>query len=268
MPNAPNPNRQSPISNLLLYRFASLGDPGLLHAVTTRHGGVSPPPWATLNLGGSVKDDPQAVSLNHERLCAALGIQCTSLVTAHLTHSATVAVATAAHRESMFPATDGLVTATPGVYLIMRYADCVPVLLFDPIRRAVGLVHAGWRGTLALVTQRTAQAMIDTFGCQAADIRAAIGPSIGPCCYEVGDEVATQTRAVFDGAAAVLLPRGPRRVHLDLWAANRVQLEAIGVTQVETAALCTACHVNDYFSHRAEAGRTGRFAAVIGLRTI
>jgi YfiH family protein len=156
-------------------------------------------------------------------------------------------------------------TDAPGVYLIMRYADCVPVLFFDPVRRAVGIAHAGWRGTLALVAQRTALAMVDQFGCAPANIRAAIGPSIGPCCYEVGDEVVAETRTVFGDEADSLLPPGPRRRHLDLWAANRAQLHAIGLQHLETAEICTSCHVEDYFSHRAEAGRTGRFGAMIGL---
>lgn len=266
-PQSPIPSLQSPVSPLPLFRFPSLlGYPDLVHAVTTRHGGVSQPPWATLNMGGSVKDDPAAVDENHDRVCAALGVRRDHLVTAYLTHSANVAVAAQADRGGKFTDTDALITADPETYLILRFADCVPVLLFDPVRRVVGIVHAGWRGTLALVTQRAAQAMTARFGSAVGDIRAAIGPSIGPCCYEVGDEVVAQTRAVFRAEADGLLHPNGARYHLDLWAANRAQLAAIGVDQVETAEVCTACHVADYFSHRAERGRTGRFSAVIGLR--
>ncbi|MCW5883278.1 MAG: peptidoglycan editing factor PgeF [Anaerolineae bacterium] len=253
--------------DLPLLRFASFpADDGLAHAVTTRHGGVSQPPWATLNLGGSVHDDPAAVDENTERMCAALGVPRASLVTAYMVAGNRVAVATAEHGGQPFRETDALVTATPGVFLTLRYADCVPVLLVDPLRRAVGIAHAGWRGTLALVAQRTALTMMSEFDCRAEDIRAAVGPSIGPCCYEVGDEVVAQTQAVFAGQADDLLTRRASRVHLDLWQANRLQLKAVGVGQVEVAGICTRCHTDDYFSHRGEGGRTGRFGAVIGYR--
>lgn len=257
----------TPTIDLPLLRFGSFpADDGLVHAVTTRHGGVSQPPWATLNLGGSVHDDPAAVHENTERVCAALGVPRAALVTAYMVAGNRVAVAGAEHRGQPFRETDALVTATPGVFLTLRYADCVPVLLVDPLRRAVGIAHAGWRGTLALVAQRTAQTMMAEFGCRAEDIRAAVGPSIGPCCYEVGGEVVTQTKAVFAGQADGLLKAGVTRAHLDLWQANRLQLEAVGVSQVEVAGICTRCHSDDYFSHRGEGGRTGRFGAVIGYR--
>lgn len=266
-PQSPIPNPQPPISSPPLYRFSSFeDDPRLVHAVTTRHGGVSQAPWATLNMGGSVKDDPAAVNENHERVCAALGIPRPHLVTAYLTHSARVAVATQSDRGGKFTDTDALISADTETYLILRFADCVPVLLFDPVRRAVGIAHAGWRGTLGLIAQRAAQAMVERLGCQASDMRAAIGPAIGPCCYEVGDEVVAQTRAVFGGEADRLLQPNTRKYHLDLWAANQAQLAAVGVRRIETAGVCTACHVADFYSHRAERGRTGRFAAIIGLR--
>lgn len=253
--------------DLPLLRFSSFpDDDGLVHGVTTRHGGVSVAPWATLNLGGSVKDDPAAVHENTERMCAAMRVPRSRLATAYMVHGAAVGVAAEADRGRLFRDTDALVTATPDVFLNLRFADCVPVLFVDPERRAVGIAHAGWRGTLSLIAQRTAQVMMAEFGCRPEDLRAAIGPSIGPCCYEVGDEVVAQTRARFGETAAGLLTAGHDRWRLDLWAANRAQLEAVGVRQVETAGICTACHVADYFSHRAEAGRTGRFGAVIGYR--
>jgi YfiH family protein len=249
------------------FRFANLSVyPELLHAVLTRHGGVSQPPWGTLNLGGSVGDDPTAVNANTERMCAALGVARSHLVTAFLTHSDTVAVVSEADWGVRFRDTDALVTASPGVYLALRFADCVPILMYDPVRRVVGMTHAGWRGTLALITQKTARTMMERFGCRPGDLVVGIGPSLGPCCAEMGDEVVAQTRAVFGAEADALLIPGPRKLHLDLWAANRVQLEAIGVRQIEVSDICTVCHVTDYFSHRAEQGKTGRFGAVIGIR--
>lgn len=253
--------------SLPLFHFDRLSAyPELLQAVATRHGGVSQAPWATLNLGGSVGDDPAAVHENHERLCQRLGVGRGHLVTAFLTHSDRVATVSVADRGHRFPDTDALVTDNPGVYLTLRFADCVPILLYDPVRRIVGIVHAGWRGTLALITQKTARVMREVYGAAPNDLVVGIGPSLGPCCAEMGEEVVAQTRAVFGADADALLRPGPRKLHLDLWAANRLQLKALGVRHVETAGICTACHVADYFSHRAERGKTGRFGAVIGLR--
>lgn len=236
----------------------------LVHAVTTRHGGVSVTPWASLNLGGSVGDDPAAVDENHNRMCAALGVQRGHLVTGLMTHGRHVAVVDQTDWGRRLPDTDALVTQTPGVYLALRFADCVPVLFYDPRLQVVGMAHAGWRGTLALIAQATALTMISVFGSRPADIRVGIGPSIGPCCYEVGDDVIAHTQAVFNGNGRVLRQQGVRQ-HLDLWLANRLQLEQVGVRHIETAEICTACHVHDYYSHRAEKGRTGRFGAVIGI---
>ncbi|MFN8482222.1 MAG: peptidoglycan editing factor PgeF [Anaerolineae bacterium] len=250
-----------------LFRFAAFeAVSGLIHGVSQRHGGVSRAPWACLNLGGSVGDAPDAVSANHERLCAALGVPRPALVSSRLVHGSDVAVVGAGQRGTLVPQTDALVTAEPDVYLLVRCADCVPVLMVDPVRRAVGAAHAGWRGTLALVAQKMAQTMADVFGSDPADLRVGIGPSIGPCCYEVRDDVAQATQAAFGDTAASLLPTARGRTTLDLWEANRRQVAALGVQHIAVAGVCTACHVRDYYSHRAEGGRTGRFAAVIGFR--
>jgi YfiH family protein len=162
--------------------------------------------------------------------------------------------------------TDALVTDVPGVFLMLRFADCVPVLFHDPVRQAVGLAHAGWRGTVSHIARATVEKMVDAFGCSPADIRAGIGPSIGPCCYEVGPEVVSAAQKAFPDAPFVLQRGSGERWHFDLWAANHHQLAAAGVTEIELSGLCTACRTDEWFSHRAEGGRTGRLAAVIGLR--
>jgi YfiH family protein len=219
-----------------------------------------------LNTGHTVGDNLEHVRENHERICKALGIRCREMVSPHQVHSATVQVVGAGDRGRVCEGTDALVTDTPGVYLMLRFADCVPVLFYDPVRRAVGLAHAGWRGTVACIARETVRRMVDVFGCRPADIRAGIGASIGPCCYEVGDEVVDAVRAVFPDAPHLLSHQGSGRWHLDLWAANRYQLGLEGVTEIEVAGLCTACRTDEWFSHRAEKGRTGRLGAVIGLR--
>jgi hypothetical protein len=182
-------------------------------------------------------------------------------------HSADVIVAEAPRGARDYLAkADALITDRPEVTLFLRFADCVPILLFDPKRRVVGLVHAGWRGTLSKIVAATVHAMVAQYGCRPADIQAGIGPSIGPCHYAVGPEVVAQARAAFPGKADDLLVPVNNHYHLDLWAANACALRATGVEQIDVSRICTACHTDDFFSHRGEQGRTGRFGALIGLQ--
>jgi YfiH family protein len=145
----------------------------------------------------------------------------------------------------------------------MTYADCVPILLLDPVRRVIGLVHAGWRGTALRIASKTVAAMRHHFGCRPEHVIAAIGPSIGQCCYPVSGEVSAAFRAAY-GDTAEEFHTG---AHLDLWSANRYDLESEGVPchQIENPELCTACNTHTFFSHRAEDGATGRMGACMGL---
>jgi YfiH family protein len=147
----------------------------------------------------------------------------------------------------------------------MRFADCVPILLYDPGRRVVGLVHAGWKGTVARIASAAVQAMRDQWGTQPDEIQAGIGPSIGAHHYSVGPDVITEVEKAFGQDANSLLPAQDGGVQFDLWAANRLVLEQGGVRDIETAGLCTACDLSSWFSHRAEPGGTGRFGAIIAL---
>ena len=160
---------------------------------------------------------------------------------------------------------DAILTNNPQVTLFMRFADCVPILLFDPAQLVVGLVHAGWQGTVKKVVAAAVNAMVDGFGSQPRDIQAGIGPSIGAHHYQVGPQVVEKVRQAFGDHAEDLLPRQGGAVQFDLWAANRILLGQVGVEQIETSNLCTACHVEDWFSHRAENGKTGRFGVLVGL---
>lgn len=260
--------------SLPVYRFEALNaDPTLIHAVFTRLGGVSLPPYASLNLGHSVGDDPSAVRINHNRVWRALGIHRSQTVTCHLTHSADVWVVTAADRGRVVGQGDALITADPGVFLNMRFADCVPLLFHDPVCRAIGLAHAGWRGAVKNVAGAVVQAMVRELGCAPERMTAVIGPAIGSCCYRVGPEVIQAMEASLgqdgttDGASLALFSRrNGQHAHLDLWEANRRQLAAAGVGCIVVAGLCTACHTDHFFSHRAERGHTGRFGVIIGYR--
>jgi len=149
---------------------------------------------------------------NQRRACRALGLEPTHLVNVRQVHSSRVQRVTAADCGRLVGELDALITDEPGVPMILRFADCTPIILYDPVRRALGVAHAGWRGTLSRIAQRTAQAMVQAFGSRPADLLAGVGPSIGACCYEVGPEVAEATRATFGSDAGELLSDGTTAV--------------------------------------------------------
>jgi YfiH family protein len=257
------------IQNLLLYRIQTFDAyPHLNQAIFTRQGGYSQAPFDTLNLGSSVGDDPQAVKKNYEQVCQVVNIRPEQTVSCHLIHSAEILKINGTNRQRMLGKADGLITAVPDIYLSMRFADCTPLIFFDPVRNAVGLTHAGWRGTMQDVAGATVRMMIEQLDCQAKDIIAVIGPAIGPCCYEVGPEVMTAAAENLKDAPSFFTRRNGQRdqAHFNLWEANRRQLAAAGVEQIIQSGLCTACHTDQFFSHRAERGRTGRFGVIVGLR--
>jgi polyphenol oxidase len=163
--------------------------------------------------------------------------------------------------------TDALITDCAGVYLLMRFADCVPIILWDSVHAVVGLVHAGWQGTLKQIIRITVDRMITEYNTQPDVLRAGIGPAIGPCCFQVGPEVVAKVQQTLPDAPGILSPQTVNgHAYLDLWAANRNQLERCGVRQVEIAEKCTCCHQDEFYSHRGSGGRTGRFAVIVGLR--
>jgi YfiH family protein len=253
------------IDGIVLYRFEELSEvKGLSHAVLTRIGGVSQGPYATLNLGHTVGDDLSAVEENHRRALGLLGLRPREVVSPYQVHGARVGVVGRAHLGTVQPATDALVTATLSVPLLMRFADCAPILFFDPVRCVIGMAHAGWRGVAVGSVGVTVRTMVERLDCDPANVWAGVGPTIGPCCYEVGVEVVEAVEAACPPETNVV-HRANGRVHLDLPAAVRAQLRAAGVRRVENAGLCTACRVDEFFSHRAERGRTGRFGIVMGL---
>lgn len=237
------------------------------HAIFTRHGGVSPAPFATLNLSVSVPDQKSRVYANRRRAYGLFGRDTDSVVHAHLVHGAAVARVGRADNGTWLPHVDGLVSDEPGCALTMNYADCAPVFLYDPDHAAVGLGHAGWGGAVRDLPGALVRAMTEHFGSDPARLLAGIGPCIGPCCYEVGEPVVGAVRRAFTDPDSLLLPspNGGERPHFNLAAANRRALARAGVRQIETSGLCTACRADLFFSHRAEKGRTGRFGAILIL---
>ncbi|HET8630599.1 MAG TPA: peptidoglycan editing factor PgeF [Thermomicrobiales bacterium] len=253
-------------------RFALFAGLPLRHGVTRRAPGLHRDGDVSYATGG----DPAAVYANRRRWLAAIGADAADVVAARQVHGARVAAVTAAARgrgaralADALPETDALVTDAPDLPLLLTYADCTPLLLYDPVRHVAGVAHAGWRGTVADVAGATVAALAERYGSRPADLLAGIGPAIGPCCYVVGAEVIGAWDALgLPGDAVVrAVPDRPAQWYFDLPRANRLLLQRAGLLleHIEDAATCTACRVADYFSHRAEHGRAGRFAAVIAL---
>ncbi len=237
------------------------------HAIFTRRGGVSPEPWSSLNMGSTVGDEPDRVRENRRLALATQECDPSSVFDVWQVHGVDVVVATAPRSpETPHIQADAIITNQPRLVLMMRFADCVPILIHDPIRNVVGIVHAGWMGTVRGIVSIAVGAMRKHFQSDPADMLAAIGPSIGPDHYEVGSDVVSQVKQAFGREASKILSDDNEIIRLNLWEANRLLMEQSGVKHIEVAGLCTACHTEDWFSHRAEKGRTGRFGAIIGLK--
>lgn len=236
-------------------------------AVFTRQGGVSPHPWDSLNVGGSIGDDISHVRENRIRSFRALGRATESIHDVWQVHSADVVYAEAPRPlNTPYQKADIILTDKPHVTLFMRFADCTPVMLYDPKKQAIGIVHSGWLGTVRGAAHAAVQAMQERYASDPADLLAAIGPSIGPDHYEIGPDVIAQVKQAFGTDADALLEAHGENIHFDLWKANQVLLQNSGVKQIETAGICTACHTEDWYSHRGEKGKTGRFGAMIAMR--
>ena len=253
-------------NNLRYYSFESLSGE-VTQGIFTRRGGVSSAPWDSLNVGSTVGDDAAHVRENRARLFAALDRPAASIFDAWLVHSDDVLSADSPRGADEPPMkADIILTDKPSVSLFLRFADCVPIFFHDPQRRVVGLAHAGWLGTVRGAARAAIEKMRSRYGCNAADIRACIGPSIGPDHYEIGADVEARVRQAFGNQAEHLLAWRDGVTYFDLWKANRIQLQAMGVREIEVSGVCTACGLDDWFSHRAERGKTGRFGALIALR--
>jgi YfiH family protein len=238
-----------------------LEDPSLIHGFSTRLGGVSSGPYADLNLWYESEDLIQNIQENRKRLATALGIRPRDIATARQTHGDHLLELVRPLEDRSVEA-DGMVTSQPGVFLAVGTADCVPILLWDPKHRVIGAVHTGWKGTQLRIATRAVEKMRDVYKSKPAQIRAAIGPAAGPCCYEVGPEVARGFAREF----LLELPDG--ETHLDMWKANRQQLLDAGLKEenIGTSDLCTICRPDLFFSYRRDLGVTGGMLSIIGLK--
>jgi len=240
-----------------------LAVPGLRHAFSTRHGGVSDGPFATLNLGYHVEDDPARVTENRRRFAAAAGYVPERLITAQQVHGTRLAWVTAADCgrgaldwTSAVPETDGLLTAEPGVPVAILVADCAAVLIADPVRRALALVHAGWRGALGRIASAAVRELVQA-GSRPQNLRAGISPTLCPACLEVSEEIGNTVSAELGETTVDFTQEKP---HLRIRAMLAADLKSVGVTNITAYPDCTRCRTDKYFSHRGQDGRAGRLA--------
>ena len=259
-------------SGALRYYTLDLFDQhGLMHGFFTRAGGVSPAPWASLNHGGTTGDSRENVIENRKRMFDVFGLPVESIFDSWQVHGREV-ICTEQPRPLDAPhkKADTILTDRRDITLVMRFADCVPILLYDPSHHVTGIVHAGWQGTVQRATTAAIACMQSRYGSRPAEILAGIGPSICAAHYEIsrGNEVVEAVRQSFSANAEAVLCRSNGSIHLDLWKANQMILEECGVRQIEQARICTACHVDEWYSHRAEKGKTGRYGVLLSSQAV
>ncbi|WBY63535.1 peptidoglycan editing factor PgeF [Thermocaproicibacter melissae] len=244
------------------------------HAFSTRAGGVSQNEFSSMNLGFGRGDSDENVLENYRRFCNAVGFNFNSLVSSAQDHHTNIRRVGKEHcgigiwKPKDMQSVDGLITNEPGVTLVTHYADCVPIFLLDPVKHAVGLAHAGWRGTVARIASAAVEAMTREFGSRPQDMLAGIGPSIGPCCFEVDAPVRDAFAQLTDlNPQELIHDDGNGKFHIDLWETNRRILMRAGLkaSSITVAEICTKCNSNLLFSHRATGGKRGGLAAFLAL---
>ncbi len=237
------------------------------HGFTTRLGGVSQGPYGALNLGWNRENSRENVVKNYEILANAMDFDLENLVLTHQIHSGIVrcvdsqdALGLDHHR---YPECDGLITNTPGVTLGVFTADCTPVLLWDPVTGAVGAVHAGWRGTALDIAGAAVRELVSHFGCLPQNIRAAIGPNIGPCCFETDWDVPRALLETYGEGARTYIRPQEEKFYVDLKAINALALLRTGVAHIDMSRSCTRCAPDRFYSHRVQGARRGSQGAFI-----
>lgn len=261
-----------PDENLAYYTFPLFDAySGLTCLVSTRLGGVSTGSLRSLNLSFRTGDTEEAVIENRRRLNAVLGVRAERVAQAQLVHGNHIEKVTEQAPFDAFytfPSTDGFVTNLRNRPLFIPIADCTAIAFFDPNQEVIGLVHAGWKGVINRIPQRMVEMMHTVYGCQPENIRVGISPGIGPCCYQVQEDVVSIfTDAFPEDASRFFLLQSEDTIHLDMWTALRWELQGVGIVpeHLEVAEICTACHTDEFYSHRAEQSRTDRFACPLVL---
>ncbi|SDK41110.1 peptidoglycan editing factor PgeF [Natronincola ferrireducens] len=243
------------------------------HGFSTRLGGVSKGAYTTLNLGLKTKDNKEDVIKNINFFCKTINTSFCNLVLADQVHGDSIKIVTqedrgkGIHYKRDYEGIDGLITNQRGLALMTFHADCVPLLFLDPVMKVVAASHAGWKGTMMKIGQKTVAKMIKEFGSNPQDILVGIGPSIGQCCYEVSEDVIKKFNTNFTQPCNFAIATTGEKYLLNLWEANRLQLEEIGVLHrnIIVSNMCTACGEDLFYSHRRDKGLTGRMASIIQL---
>lgn len=264
-------------NNLWYGKFSIFPKDKVTHAISTRFHGYSQPPFNGLNLALHVKDNPNNVLNNRKLFCAGLNLNSMKITTCQQVHGNKVICVTneligkgATDFNDTIADADALITNISQVPLTLFFADCTPILIYDPIHNVIGNAHGGWRGTVGKIALHTIELMHKIYGTNPKDCLASIGPSIGACCYEIGEEVALKFRKAFPNHTEQILHfhQDKQKYHLDLWQANALTLQQAGLpkTNIEIANVCTSCNHDIFFSYRADKGHTGRIASIISLR--
>lgn len=251
--------------------YPMLEETGIVHhGFSTKLGGVSKGCWATMNISTTRGDDPEDVEENQRRIARAIGVKPEDMTFTNQTHTTNVAVVRAEDKGRRFMKTDGMITNVPGICLVTFYADCVPLLFLDPVKKVVASSHSGWRGTVNRMGQVTVEKMQKEFGCDPKNILACVGPSICQECYEVSEDVIDMFRANFRESEydRLFYAKENGKFQLDLWKANELVLTDAGIRPEHMAVtnVCTCCNPELLFSHRASKGKRGNLAAFIALK--
>lgn len=247
------------------YTFSMLDDYNLVHGVFMRYGGVSPAPWASLNMATSVGDSKESVIENRKRITKCLSLKEDSIFDVWQVHSNRVVFAEEPRKpDQPHEKADAIITKNPNVTIMMMFADCVPIMMYDPKNNIAAITHAGWQGTVNQMVGETVISMQNKYACRPKDIIACIGPSICVNHYQIGEDVADEVRRSFGKNNQILIKK-KGKIHMDLQFANRTILQNNGVKRIQCSNICTACNMSDWYSHRAENGKTGRFAAIIKI---
>lgn len=244
----------------------------ITHCFTTRRGGVSKGQYESLNMAFNKSDERANVEENYRRVANALGINLNNMVLSNQVHDNKIRVVDEKDRgkgiirESDIKGIDGLVTNVSQVVLVTFYADCVPVFLVDPVKKAIGLVHSGWRSTVKEISKEAVIKMKEEFGCDLGDIEAAIGPSIGKCCFEVGEEVLGEFEAALSWSTNYMV-KGEHKYFIDLPSVIRRTLINAGMNEskIFLSNICTKCNNDIFFSHRGDLGKTGTLAGIMQI---
>lgn len=242
------------VGNLLIGKYAELFSENIIHGVSTRKGGSSPYPYDSLNLGFDTKDQTTNVVKNRETFFTTIGVSEENVAIPGQIHGDRVQII---NHPGLYPDTDGLITEIPDIILTIQTADCVPVFLYNPVRKVIAAVHAGWRGTYEKIVFKTIDKMVREFNLKTENIIAFLGPSIGPCCYKVGSEVIQKFSSKYI-----------HNDYFDLWNCLSDQIEEAGCVSknIHVSGLCTACYPEWFFSHRRDQGKTGRMLAYINFK--